>query len=280
MLVRPWLLLGTALVSGCGVGLSSFQPAHVPAQGHLHAELGVDISYPTQTVSQVIEAAESVEEAADQRTLTDAEKTTIFEGGAALALNPLAILPHLGVDYAPWERWEIGARLSTAGWRLALRRQLLVQADHGVDLSLGLGVGRAIFTPPIEEVLSKLEVDDFERWNLDVPVAIGRHGEWYRVWGGPRFMWSTVSQSMTLTLPDFGGGPPEANRVSGTVSGRGVYVGGYAGVALGYKSLFVGPELTLVQLIGDADVSALGGTQNVAVKSFVVYPAFAVMGEF
>ena len=48
-----------------------------------------------------------------------------------------------------------------------------------------------------------------------------------------------------------------------------------SGAGLGLFAL-----LTLVQLFGDADVTALAGTSNVEVKSFIVYPAFAVMGEF
>src|SRR6187551_2111950 len=36
--------------AACGVGLSSNQPAHVPEKGHAHAEVGVDVSYPTGTI--------------------------------------------------------------------------------------------------------------------------------------------------------------------------------------------------------------------------------------
>ena len=53
----------------------------------------------------------------------------------------------------------------------------------------------------------------------------------------------------------------------------------YAGAALGYKSFFVGPELTVTYLFGSADVDAFGASDNVSVGSLVVYPAFAVMGE-
>jgi hypothetical protein len=271
------LVTATSLC-GCAVGLSSTQPAHVAPPGRVHAELGVDISYPTGTATRVIDAAESVEDASTQRMPTDAEKRTIFEGGAAIAMNPPAAIPHLGVDYGVAERWEVGARLATSGWRLAGRRQLLLQAEHGVDLSLGLGFGRAIFTPPVESVFRRLRVDQFSRWNLDVPIAIGRHGSWYRVWGGPRAVFSWVSQTMTLTLPDTTG--PDPVRVTGEFSGRGLYLGGYAGAALGYRSLFIGPELTLVYVFGSADVDALGSRQNVAVGSLVVYPAFTFMGEF
>lgn len=238
----------------------------------------MDISYPTGTAPKVIDAAESVEEASRERALTDAEKRTILEGGAAIAMNPPAAIPHVGLDYGIAERWEVGARLGTAGWRLSGRRQLLEQASDGVDLSLGLGLGRAVFTPPVASVFEKLHVDDFSRWNLDLPIALGKHGSWYRVWGGPRVVFSWVSQTMTLTLDDVG--MPEPVRVTGVFSGRGLYLGGQAGAALGYRSFFIGPELTLAYVFGSADVDALGSSQNVSVSSLVVYPSFAFMGEF
>src|SRR3954469_22505473 len=131
--------------AACGVGLSSNQPAHVPAKGHAHAEVGVDVSYPTGTIPDVIHAAESVEEATDQRAVGNDEKRKIFEGAAAIAINPPAAVAHVGFDYGIAENWEVGLRLATSGVRVAGRVQLLKQADAGVDLSIGLGVGRALF---------------------------------------------------------------------------------------------------------------------------------------
>jgi hypothetical protein len=265
------------LLAGCAVGLSSNQPAHVAPPGHAHAELGVDVSYPTGTIPNVIDAAESVDEATQMRAVSDAEKRKIFAGAAAIAVNPPAAIGHFGFDYGVAPHWEIGARLATSGARISTRTQLLNQTDDGVDLSLGLGLGRALFTPPVHSVFESVTVDDFSRWNVDVPVAVGRHGTWYRVWGGPRLLWSHVSQSMTLTLRD----PSTAMelRTSGSVSGQALYVGGYAGAALGYKSFFVGPELSVTYLFGSADVNALGSRDTVSIGSWVVYPAFAVMGE-
>jgi hypothetical protein len=270
-------MLPALLCAGCGVGLSSNQPAHVAEKGHAHVEVGVDVSYPTGTIPDVIRAAESVEEATEQRAVSDDEKRRIFEGAAAIAINPPAAVPHVGFDYGIAAHWEVGVRLATSGVRLSARTQLLTQAEAGVDLSIGLGVGRALLTPPVHSVFDSVTVDDFSRWNIDLPLALGRHGSWYRVWGGPRLLWSRVSQTMTLTLRDFG--TPEPIRTTGTVSGHALYVGGQAGAALGYRSFFVGPELTVTYLFGSADVDALGGRDNVSVGSWVVYPAFAVMGE-
>jgi hypothetical protein len=264
-----------ALASGgCATALSSFEPAHVPAAGHVQAEVGVDVSVSTGGIYKIVDAARTLDDTAAQGgMLSDQDKRTILEGGAQLGLNPPALIPHLGVAYVPVERWEIGVRLAASGWRFGVRTQLLQQDQAGIDLTVGFGVGRAAFDPPVHSVLETVEVADFSRWNLDLPVALGRHDSWYRWWGGPRVVYSRMSQSMTLTIP----GEPT---VTGTVSGSGIYLGGAAGVAFGYRSLFVGPELTVVWLIGRADVTALDVTDSVRLDTLVVYPGFALMGEF
>jgi hypothetical protein len=239
----------------------------------VQAEFGTDLSLSTGAINKVIDASVALDDASNTRTLTDEEKRKMLEGGANLGMNPPAIVPHFGVAYTPWRFWEFGMRLATSGWRLAGRRQLLEQVESGVDLSVGFGFGGALFDPPIGRVLDKLRVESFSRWNVDVPVAIGRHGSWYRWWGGPRFVYSATSQEMILSLPN-------EIEVRGQVVGHALYVGGHAGAALGYRSVFIGPELTLVKLIGSADVSVLDTTTRVSIDAFVIYPAFAVMGEF
>ena len=172
--------------TACGVGLSSNQPAHVPSKGHAHAELGVDVSYPTGTIPDVIRAAESVEQATDARVVSDDEKRKIFEGAAAIAINPPAAVPHTGFDYGVAEGWEVGARLATSGLRLAARHQLLTQADDGVDFSLGLGIGRALFTPPVHSVFDSVTVDDFRCFSSASSAALRPTG---------RCFWKPISRA-------------------------------------------------------------------------------------
>jgi hypothetical protein len=264
---------GCVALTGCATALSTSQPAHVPEPGHFQTEAGLDVSVSSGSIRKVIRAAESLEEASAQRELTDAEKRTIVEGGAHLALNPPAVIPHLGVAYAPLNRWELGLRFAATGWRLGMRRQLLLQEQHDVDLTLGGGVGCALFTPPVNDVLETLTIKKFSRWNFDLLLSLGRHGSWYRWWIGPHLLYSRMSQTMSLALP-------REVTITGSVSGNAFYMGGHAGTAFGYQSVFVGPELMLVQLMGDAEVTVLGSTTGFSVSSFIVYPAFAVMGEF
>jgi hypothetical protein len=261
------------LALGCAAGLSTSQPAHVAEQGHSQMETGVDVSFSTGTVRKLVRAAQALEQASQSRALVPAEERQILVGAAELAIDPPAIIPHLGFAASPFDRWELGLRFSASGLRFGVRRQFLVQEQSRIDLTVGLGGGLGVFTPPIEKVLSAVSVGSFSRVNLDVPIVLGQHGSWYRWWAGPRLFYSHVSTVLTLTEPNV---PP----VSATVSGHAFYLGGIAGAAFGYERIFVGPEIAIVGLLGGAQMDVLGSHTEASLNALVVYPAFAIMGEF
>jgi hypothetical protein len=263
----------SALAFGCAAGLSTSQPAHVPERGHSQMESGVDVSFSTGTVRKLVRAAQAFEQASQSRSLTQAEERAILTGAAELAINPPAVIPHLGFAASPFDRWELGLRFAASGLRFGVRRQLLVQEESGFDFTVGLGGGIGLFTPPIGDVLESVAVSGFSRVNLDVPVVFGQHGSWYRWWAGPRLFYSHVTEDLVLTTPN---APP----VTGSVSGHAFYLGGVAGAAFGYERVFIGPELVLVELLGAAHMDALGLHTEVGLDAFVVYPAFAILGEF
>jgi hypothetical protein len=245
----------------------------VAESGEVQAASGIDISYPTGTITDVIDAAEVVEELATVRPLTPEESQTIVQGAAALGLNPPSLNPHVGIATGAFESWEVGARLAASDWRLGVRHQFFRQAESSVDLSVGVGFGTSIFDPPIGRALSSVEIEDYGRYNLDFPVTLGRSGVWYRWWIGPKLMLSRVSQRMSVELS---GGEV----VTGSVDASGLYLGAFAGAALGYRSIFIGPELAVVRLIGNAELRVYGQNVTSDISGTVIHPAFAVMGEF
>ena len=276
---HPRSLAALLFVSaGCATPLSSFQPAHVPAPQHFQAESGVDVSFSPGGLQQIRDASRQVDKSSQQNQLTDAEKTTIVRGGAQLGLNPPAVIQHVGLAYSPVESWEVAARFCATGWRLGVRRQLANQDENGIDFTVGFGVGRAAFDPPVDDVFGTIRVDNFSRWNLDLPITLGQHGSGYRWWAGPRIVYSAMSQDMTVSLTG-------DEVVRGTIAGHGLYLGASLGVALGFRSVFVGPELTLAWLFGKAEVRAsdtnnLNVVETVSTDAFIAYPGVAVMGEF
>ncbi|MGK3991645.1 hypothetical protein WME99_51850 [Sorangium sp. So ce136] len=276
-------LLAFALFSlwtcGCAPALSTFQPAHVADKGHVQAELGLDVSVPTGAIASVVDAGVVLANIAESRELTEGERVTLFEAGGALALNPPSVTPHIGVGYTALDRWELNLRYTGSAFRLGTRYQLLKRDKHGVDLTAGAGVGRYVIDLPVGSILGLVELEDFTRWQIDLPIQIGTAGTWYRVWGGPRLMFTTFDTALVVDLPAFTGYPGERELAS--FSGTGLYVGGQAGVALGYKHVFLGFELTLAEIFSSGELAVLG-ERAVAVDldSFIIYPSIGLMLEF
>jgi hypothetical protein len=275
--LRATLLLAT-LGAGCATSLSSFQPAHVASKGHVQAEGGMDVSIPTGTISKTIDAAKTLASAAQSRSLSEAERRQLIEAGANLALDPPATVFHFGVAYVPFERWEVGLRYSSGGWRIGGRRQLLAVDRDGLDLSVGLAAGRHSTSYPIDKILDVLTLEDFTRYSLEIPIVAGTHGSWYRLWGGPRLLLARYTTAMNLNLPATGATPAEV--VAASVKGTATFIGAQGGFAIGYAHLFVALELTIVQLISTAELRAANQGQDADLGGTIVYPGFAVMGEF
>lgn len=275
----PARAAGFALLSvfaaGCAPALSTFQPAHVAPKGGVQAEAGMDVSVPTGSVIGLINSAKTLSSAAEGRELSEGEKNTLYDAGASLAINALAPVPHVGLAYVPLDRFEVSLRYSGA-LRLGARYQFLDQARHGIDFSAGLGLSRYTFSFPVDNVLDIVKIEDFERWQVDVPLLFGTHGDWYRLWGGPKGMFTTFGTKISLASSFLGQGQELAS-----FDGTAFYLGGQVGAALGYKHLFFGVELSMAYLAATAEVKAQGTlVRSADLDSFIIAPGFALMTEF
>lgn len=267
------LLFVVPLLVGCAPALSTFQPAHVAKKGHVQAGAGMDVNIATGSILKGIDAAKDLTRAAETRNLTRDESLRVFDAGVTVAVNPPTIVPHAGAAYVPWERTEIGLRWAAGGWRLGARYQLLTKENHGIDFTLGFGVTRFTYEFPVSDQIPYVKVDDFSRWTFDFPMLLGTSGSWYRWWAGPKLMFSTFKTAMNINAPFY---KSEIANFKGT-SG---YFGAQAGLAVGYKYLFVAFELTFAQMFGHANTTFLGASHRTEVDGFIVYPAFGLIGEF
>lgn len=277
--MRFYILAASAVLllsAGCAPALSSFTPAHVPARHHLQAEAGLDVSIPTQ-IADIVDEGVSLAARARNRELTDEEQRRLFRAGMALALDPPSVVTHLGVGYTLLDRFEINGRLSSGAWHLGGRYQFLDQLLHGVDGTLAIGGGHYSYEFPISDQIPLIELEDFSRWQVDASFLVGRRGDWYRYWAGPRALFSTYGTELTFDQPAVGLG--EDKRVLASIDGTSAYVGGQLGGALGYKKVFLGLELTCVKFWSTADIKILDRSTQVKVPSFIVYPGLALMFE-
>jgi hypothetical protein len=125
-------------------------------------------------------------------------------------------------------------------------------------------------------VIPVLSVDAFTRWTGDLSVLAGTSRSWFRVWAGPKVVFTAFDTRLRAELY------MNEQRLA-TFEGHGFYYGGQGGLALGYRKLFLGLELTLMELSGSASTSVTTlaeGARTTDISGFVVYPAVALMGEF
>jgi hypothetical protein len=270
------LTVGLAGAFGCAPSLSTFQPAHVAPKGHLSAEAGLEGGIPVGAFSALIDAGKTLaNRGAMGQTLTDDEKWQIFDAGVNLLLDTPSIGPHVGATYTPLDRLEVGLRYAGSAFRVGGRYQLLDRASGPFDLTVGLGVSRFSYAFPISDQIPVLQLDDFSRWQLDVPILVGTSRDWFRVWAGPKLLFTTFSTQLTLTLPP-------ADKTLASFDGTASFLGGQAGFAIGYRRLFVAFELTLAEALGTAHLTAVGlapPTHDTHVSSFTIFPSVGLMAE-
>ncbi len=272
------LLTAGLLGFGCAPALSSFTPAHVAPKHHVQAEVGFDVSVPTGTISDIVNEGPALAAAAHDHELTEDEQRRLFRAGAALALNPPSLVSHVGVAYSLLDHFEIGGRLTPGAWRLGVRYQLLQQTLQSVDGSVSLGGGHYSYEFPLSDQVPLVHLEDFSRWQVDAAFLVGRHGDWYRVWGGPRLLFSSYGTELVFEQPSIPGGTGD-KRVLASLDGAATYLGGQVGAALGYKHVFVGFELTMAKFWTSASLQLDETKRDLDLQSFIVYPGFALLLE-
>ena len=238
----------------------------------------MDLSIPSGTIASSFDAAKTLIASAGSRSLTEDEKLQLFAAGLNLALNAPAVIQHFAVSYNPLDRCELSLRYAGGGLRLGARRQLLDQDVDGADLSVGLAVAHVSHDFPIDRVLDGMRLQGLARWDLDVPVLVGWHGDFHRIWAGPRVAFMHHSTDILLRTAGNGGAPSHDD--AATASGGGALWGVVAGAALGYRFVFVAIELTVARLAGSAELNVFGRTTTADTSSWIVSPGFALMGEF
>jgi hypothetical protein len=269
------LLVFLLVASGCATSLSSFQPAHVLPRGHISVEAGLDLSIPTGSINDTIETAKRL---AQDESLSEEEKRLVFAAGFNLALNPPWLVDHLGVTYSPADNWEVGLRHASGSFRLGGRRQLLSQQDgQGWDVTVGLGFQHTGFDLPLQEAIPIVRLDGYSRWNIDIPLVAGRRGDFHRIWGGPRLVFSHYGAGMVLAAP--GGAGSVASEDAASIDGQGAYLGLQAGAAFGYRWVFLAFELTVARFFGNARLQAFGAGSDIDTTTWIVYPGVAVLGQ-
>jgi hypothetical protein len=275
---RRGVWIAWLLFAGCAPSLSTFQTAAVPPTGHFSAAIAWEASLAPGALYDAYSAGKDVLERAESgQALSTEEKWRAFDAGMALLLSPPSFGYHLSFAYVPWKRLEVSGRYTGSAFRLGSRYQLVDRATGPFDMSLGVGVSRFTYKIPFADYLPLFKLDDFTRWQLDVPLLIGMQNRWFRTWAGPRFLATFFDAAMRLDLQ-------VEEPVLASMSGSACYVGGQAGIGFGYRWVFLAFELTITEMIGSARFEAPVLTdsprRDVEMSGLVLYPTFGLMGEW
>ena len=258
------------------------QPAHVAPKGHVQATAALEVGIPTGTIGTIIDTGKTLSDLAQQQmSLTPDQERRLFDSGVTVVVSPPSVGYHFAGYYSPIDRFELGLRYAGGGWRGGARYQLLRHETDPFDMTIGGGFSYSSYEIPLASYIPVLEVDDFTRWTVDVPLQIGTSRSYYRVWGGPKFLYSHFSTAIRLSIP--GVDTPDL----ASFEGHTLYYGGQVGFAIGYKYIFVAFELTLAGVSGHGDVKTAPDPRNgealahdTDISGFIIYPAFGLMGEF
>lgn len=264
---------------GCSTAISTMQSAETLPRRKWHLGVGTEVAVPVSRIVDALQAAYDVEEKVRTQgsnyTPTDEDRRQYTDAMIGLALSA----PGTGVDimvrYGVGAMLDVGARYTTTGLHADVKWQFLGSnvADGaaleaaGWNGALSVGYAYHSFDGLIFDVLELVQIDDFSRHDVEVPLIFGRRfGRYGRTWFGPKFIAAKVHVDAQLKELD----------TSLDTDAWIYYVGGFAGIAGGYKGFEAFVELTVMDL--RAKPTILGEKRDLG--GLVFMPSAGVTARF
>lgn len=282
-------MLLALVASGCATNLSTLQTARTLEPKQWRASAGLGVYVPAGQIGNALDLASDQAarlaraESGEEALPTPDEQREMFNTAAALAVYPPGGVMELGVRYGVVRNVDVGARWSSSSWRLDGRWRFLHDAE-GTHVALGLGVEKHSYDGLVFDLYEKLkslaelfnyiELEDPSRWDAEAQILaskdIGRFLQPYAAFKYRAAFYSLPSV-LTVTPPS---GAPLVQRQE--IEGVAHFVGGSAGLAMGYRQLWVFFEMSAAWLMSDAEI--LGETTSLG--GFTVYPALGIAARF
>jgi len=278
-----FIVLATLTTTGCGTTLSTMQPAETLRPGHFQANVGGNVNVP---VSRIADAAGVVADLGDRYARdpgyrpSEAEQRSALAAGVGLGLSSPGPNPDLMLRYGILEDLDAGIRWSGLAAHVDGKYRFLGGTSRPASSSftdgigpdkdgtfqgaISIGVSKALYSGLVFDALDYLNIGDYSRWNVEVPILFGKSlGDYGHVWFGPKYVYSHYSLDASLRnvgiLPE----------TSGSIH----HIAAFGGIALGYKAVFVFTELTVAKMFAKPEVFG----QSTDLGGIVVVPSFGVM---
>jgi hypothetical protein len=263
--MRLLSLLVLLAATGCATTLSSMQTAKPLALGQFQVSAGVGAFVPAGQLVTVIDegisqgiAIKKAVESGEPYNLAEQDAQKLLSVGMALAVAPPGpgneLMIRAGVLNS--NLLDVGLRLSTASTRVDAKVRLLHGGDpedspleeikrKSYDLALGVGVSRHHFRGPVLDLLQVVKLDDFDRWDLEVPLYMSLDiGDIFKLYAAPKYIYSRTSLDQKLVNYAQFGKNVTGFDIALPAKVDSHFYGTSLGFALGYRFVHVYAELT------------------------------------
>ncbi len=253
----PLLVLGT----GCATTLSTHQTAVPIAPGHVEATLATGFYVPVgATASAIAQGHEQVTEilvaaaTGQEYQVSPDQQQRLLTAGIALAVMPPSPSQELNVRTGILSNWDAGLRYSINAVRLDTKyrlyhwdegEQMAEPYRRNFDVAVGLAASKYLFSNPVLDVLQFVELGDFNRWDLEVPVYVSYDwGYIWKVYGAAKYVLSRTEFDSTLVNTAAQAGNVTGLDLTLPNSVTTQFFGVTAGVMVGYRWAHLALELT------------------------------------
>ncbi len=267
--LSPLLLSLAALAGGCALNLNEARPARVLRGGEMEISQVSSVVLPTAFFTQAIDAADQSARAVTQgEEVDEAQRRSILRAAVLSAVHGPGYDAQLQFGLGLGYRFDVSARLASGIYGLSVRRGFdlgLWDGSLGARLLYNTGSSTIPYVDDINDVLS---VADTQRLDSQLFASVGREwGEWGRLWFGAKGMHSIYRVDVEGDILDTG---------DVRVTGQAYYLGGFVGLALGFRYLFVVAEIMALYSWGGGDI----GGRDIDLDTPVLVPSWGLRGTF
>lgn len=301
------LLLTVALLGsvGCASNLSQLQMARPVEPGHFQVTTGAGVYVPAGQMANVVdEAKDRLDDL--RRTATDGEPLELSEEdrqrlltlGLALAVFPPSPGYEISVRTGIVKDVDVGLRYSVSALRLDAKYRFFHRGNLGeeeeaelvrhigmepsgsngsFDVALGLGVTKTFFDNPVFELLGYLKLNEFSRWDIEVPLYVSwEPNRVFKLYGGAKYQFGRVNMDGRLVRLSQSEGGPYSGQFNLPSRADLHFIGGTAGIGLGYRWVHLLLELTA----GHASAKVPVFRQTRELGGLTLYPAAGLQLRF
>ncbi|MFP2911989.1 hypothetical protein ACLESD_44600 [Pyxidicoccus sp. 3LFB2] len=262
LLPVPLLALGLALTPGCATTLSTMQTARTLDPGQVQVTGGLGVFVPVGNLIRVVdvgidqgrEARDAVDDGRPYA-LSEEDQQRLLTAGVALMVAPPGVNPELMVRVGVVDRVDVGLRYSGISLRADAKVLLLhggreeggrMEADQrSYDVALGLGAARHFFSSPVLDVLEVVQMNDFSRYDIEVPLYVSADfGDIFKLYGAPKYVFSRTRLDERLVDYSRQGAPVSGFDAALPATVDSHFWGATAGMSLGYRYVYLFAELT------------------------------------